>query len=137
MIIRIVLELSTKTNQHPLCRFSTINKVQWLLKTSNIWNEFYKITLQRQNISLLDRKRTFSIDLPNAHTSDLLLNFVKSRTSGAAHLTGNLVPSDAVYSSSMTYLETHKSQFSKLPRDKLDFCFKIWQICWKWKVFCL
>lgn len=48
--------------------------------------------------------------IPKAHTSDLLLNFVQSITSGAAHLTGNLVPSDAVYWSSNTYLSKSKQR---------------------------
>ena len=48
---------------------------------------------------------TCSVDLPYAQTSDLLLNLLYKITSSAAHLMGNLVPSDAVYSSSITYLE--------------------------------
>ena len=46
---------------------------------------------------------------PYDQTSDLLLNFACVMTSGAAHLMGNLVPSDAVYSSSMTNLASPKS----------------------------
>ena len=51
----------------------------------------------------------YHLYLPKDHTSDLLLNLACVMTSGAAHLMGNLVPSDAVYSSSMTNLARPKS----------------------------
>ena len=63
--------------------------VGWLVELTDL------LTIQRSD------KKT---DLPKAQMSDLLLNFVYRMTSGDAHLIGNFVPSDAVYSSSMTYL---------------------------------
>jgi hypothetical protein len=42
--------------------------------------------------------------LPNDQTSDLWLYLFSIRTSGADHLTGNLVPALIVYSSSVTNL---------------------------------
>ena len=51
----------------------------------------------------------YHLHLPKDHTSDLLLNLACVMTSGAAHLMGNLVPSEAVYSSSMTNLARPKS----------------------------
>lgn len=42
--------------------------------------------------------------LPKAQMSDLLLNLLYIRTSGGDHRTGNLEPTELVYSSSRTYL---------------------------------
>lgn len=50
--------------------------------------------------------------LPKAQISDLLLNLVYRMTSGEAHLIGNFVPSDAVYSSSMTYLGDKRRSYN-------------------------
>ena len=46
--------------------------------------------------------------------SDLLLNLLKLITSGAAHFIGNLVPSDAVYSSSITNLQYNEKHIYKV-----------------------
>lgn len=45
------------------------------------------------------------IHLPKAQMSDLLLNLLYIRTSGGDHRTGNLEPTELVYSSSRTYLQ--------------------------------
>lgn len=42
---------------------------------------------------------------PKAQMSDLLLNLLYIRTSGGDHRTGNLEPTELVYSSSRTYLQ--------------------------------
>ena len=46
--------------------------------------------------------------LPNDQTSDLLLKRLNPRTSGGAHLMGNLAPKELVYSSSSTNLQTRR-----------------------------
>lgn len=45
------------------------------------------------------------IHSPKAQMSDLLLNLLYISTSGGDHRTGNLEPTELVYSSSRTYLE--------------------------------
>lgn len=45
------------------------------------------------------------IHSPKAQMSDLLLNLLYMRTSGGDHRTGNLEPTELVYSSSRTYLQ--------------------------------
>ena len=60
---------------------------------------------QFSKISSVRRVKCVYPHSPNAHTSDLLLNLVYTNTSGGAHLIGNLLPEELVYSSSITCLE--------------------------------
>lgn len=50
------------------------------------------------------------INSPNDQTSDLLLYFLKWKTSGDDHLIGNFAPEELIYSSSMTYLKNDRKQ---------------------------
>ncbi len=58
-------------------------------------------------------------DLPNAQTSDLLLKRMYERTSGGAHLMGNLLPALDVYWSSLTNLFTTHTQIIRSLRQSI------------------
>lgn len=95
---------------HKCCKILHI-----LYQVAKVFFLFWIIHLVQERIMINNSISTCSIKLskqkdniPNAHTSDLLLNLVKLRTSGGAHFTGNFVPVELVYSSSITYLSTSK-----------------------------
>lgn len=61
------------------------------------------------------------IYLPKAQMSDLLLNLLYISTSGGDHRTGNLEPTELVYSSSRTYLQGSQDLLPLRFR-QLDMC---------------
>lgn len=87
----------TETRMIAVCRQSSLIESVALCRGSDYHRMLHDIKESKS--------KSQAKNVPNDHTSDLLLNLLYLMTSGADHLTGNLEPWELVYWSSSTNLE--------------------------------